>query len=387
MSIAKICEIGWPSKVHGVEEAKQAETLFLAKDKLNAAAKPANGASIAFTLMVVGEENLQVDFPDRGVQHGDREKTGWLGEYKTPPTRIYLAHRAFPGLISSAAEFRKRIRRLIYILSTFLLLTCALSWYVAAGNIILTHLDAAHQQEREIRKKVALMVTSSMTETPNRSEKATAEKQAEALAKLARMELGSAGFADPAYSLENCKSYVDRTFERTKAAEPFQICDTLGERISEHDAVGRNLGRWLLWMGAAGRPFAELHATDEEFGRTLSQVLISSVLPFFYGILGAAAAIVRDLWAKMRESLLSPRDYTLAIGQLALGAIIGACISLFINPSVAGASNENILGGFVLTGSALSFVAGFGVEGVFQALEGLVRRVFNNADPKKIPAQ
>jgi len=34
-----------------------------------------------------------------------------------------------------------------------------------------------------------------------------------------------------------------------------------------------------------------------------------------------------------------------------------------------------------LSASALCFIAGFGVDGVFQALEGLIRRVFNVSDP------
>ena len=35
-----------------------------------------------------------------------------------------------------------------------------------------------------------------------------------------------------------------------------------------------------------------------------------------------------------------------------------------------------------LTPSALSFVAGFGVEGVFVMLENLIKRVFNIPEPK-----
>jgi hypothetical protein len=46
--------------------------------------------------------------------------------------------------------------------------------------------------------------------------------------------------------------------------------------------------------------------------------------------------------------------------------------------------SDGLFAGVALTGSALSFIAGFGVEGVFVALEGLVRRVFNlPAAPEK----
>jgi hypothetical protein len=43
--IQKICAIGWPPKGTLVEQSAQAATLLLAKDRLNAAANPANGAS------------------------------------------------------------------------------------------------------------------------------------------------------------------------------------------------------------------------------------------------------------------------------------------------------------------------------------------------------
>jgi len=85
----------------------------------------------------------------------------------------------------------------------------------------------------------------------------------------------------------------------------------------------------------------------------------------------------------MRDSLLSPRDLTLSLGQLALGAVIGACIGLFITPSGVGSQGAGGLTSSVtLTPSALSFIAGFGVEGVFVALEGFIKRVFDIPDQR-----
>ena len=48
--------------------------------------------------------------------------------------------------------------------------------------------------------------------------------------------------------------------------------------------------------------------------------------------------------------------------------------------TIAG-SEIGLLGNWALSTSALAFIAGFGVEGVFVALESLVRRVFNISDP------
>jgi hypothetical protein len=132
---------------------------------------------------------------------------------------------------------------------------------------------------------------------------------------------------------------------------------------------------------------SRLQSALEEQARVVTLVVGTAVLPLCYGVLGAGAAVVRGLWAKMRESLLSPRDFTLALLQLALGATIGACIALFVNPSGQTPGSEiGLLGNWALSTSALSFIAGFGVEGVFVALESLVRRVFNISDPARRPA-
>jgi hypothetical protein len=85
----------------------------------------------------------------------------------------------------------------------------------------------------------------------------------------------------------------------------------------------------------------------------------------------------------MRDSTMMPRDIILAYVQLALGAVIGACVGLFVTSDGNAAPTQGgLLGAVHLSASALCFVAGFGVEGVFQALEALVSRVFNIPGPR-----
>lgn len=57
--IKTICDVGWPPDERKGAEARQAATLILAKDYLNGLAAPATGATIAFTLLVVGEDNAE----------------------------------------------------------------------------------------------------------------------------------------------------------------------------------------------------------------------------------------------------------------------------------------------------------------------------------------
>jgi len=73
--------------------------------------------------------------------------------------------------------------------------------------------------------------------------------------------------------------------------------------------------------------------------------------------------------------------------QLLLGIITGACIGLFLTPSAPGLSGAPLSGGSVaLSASALSFLAGFGVEGVFKMLESTLITVFGG-QPNTAPSQ
>jgi len=102
-----------------------------------------------------------------------------------------------------------------------------------------------------------------------------------------------------------------------------------------------------------------------------------------YGFLGAAAAVMLNVNQKIRSSRLSPRDRRMTPVQLVLGVVTGACIGLFLTPSGAGAAGALLSGGSVaLSASALSFLAGFGVEGVFKILENLLVTVFGGQQPQ-----
>ena len=72
-NIKEICEICWPPRGTIIEQAAQAAALIVTKDALNTAAKPANSASIAFTLMVVGDED-----PTAVQQKRARGFSDWL---------------------------------------------------------------------------------------------------------------------------------------------------------------------------------------------------------------------------------------------------------------------------------------------------------------------
>ncbi len=482
-----ICEIGWPPHSRSsLDQARQAAALLRAKDMLNAAAKPANGATIAFTLMVMGEDTPEErtwtsrwipkikiikpppppappdsepvreeprPAPDFGIGivgeahaavhpapgagpagEGGAGGAGSGGEggngngagggpddpmpANPPPNRISLARIAFPGLVGQAALFTRRIRSILWLLALWLVFTCLLSWDVAAGNVILGHLDTVHAQRKEIEKKISDAESKAASRTAReaaRAESASGGSDSRATVVPAiRPAGGAAGaagtvgatpplvihYCDQSLMLPALSGTGGAKIQQFHDVDELHLCDARDANEQEHASSSRNLTNWLgMWRGmyhvVSGakwsktrknpepQPSEQKEACDEETGRIVALLLGGSVLPLCYGILGAGAAVVRDLWAKMRESLLSPRDYTLALGQLALGATIGACISLFITPAGAAQAEGALIGGWGLSASALSFVAGFGVESVFVALESLVRRVFNTPDPSK----
>ena len=464
--LRKVCQIGWPpSSGSDLVQAEQAEVLLCAKDKLNAAAKPANGASIAFTLMVIGGDrkeeeawttrwvsrprmlSVQASAPKDDIRAaGDKpaaENDGPAGELPEgvgaagdggnglpavpPPSRIALAHIAFPGLVELAASFTVRMRWLIGGLLVWLFFTCLLSWNVAAGNVILGHMDAIHAQRKDIEKKIADLESKSGASSEQAGQNTDATAQPDSSAGTAQNSRGThrvVRFCEQSLLLVERpipESPVKKKIKVFHDADELHLCDARKANDVVHDASSRDLESWLgLWssgyqvvnvkgwsiwktFGITGATPKTSHKSPqsgdenddlvetkrevhiEQTARIVALVLGGSVLPLCYGILGAGATTVRDLWTKMRESMLSPRDFTLAIGQLALGATIGACIGLFVTPS--GGASAPVEGALVaswgLSASALSFVAGFGVEGVFSALESLVRRIFNSPDPAR----
>jgi hypothetical protein len=411
--LTEICEIAWPPKGNAIERAMQAATLMAVKDRLNTAAKPANGASIAFTLLVSGEDQtpgrepsrfgrmLKWLFPGSKKRHeiepvtqapgtgaaasaalvqtsgpqpplsqatgqsqdGTAGVSGTAANARTntspggagvsnggggsgtpdlawgtnPPTRFSLAMLAYPNLASRAAGFNLFLSWFLGLLAIVLAITSLLSWHVAKGQEIVSHIE-------------------------------TLEKTPPAAAKTP---------PDPVPP----KNDPDQIKKELTAYR---------ESLVEWNATWRGFSRIAEFFGKP-QPSGTLTPEEKEsdglkklqLAGVWLQVLATSILPLCYGLLGAAVAVARNLWTKMKGSLLERRDSFLSWGQLAQGAVIGACIGLFISPSAAGTQNTGFLSGAAsLTPSALSFIAGFGVESVFLALESIIKRVFNVSDQK-----
>ena len=359
--IEQICEIRWPPMPGKPQnEALNAARLIRAKEALNIAALPASGASIAFTKMMSGDSIDDVS---------TRKKRSWFGRGSAdrdlpasddavlpqPPAdrlggsggpRKCLSSYAFPELYRHAGLYRWMYFAIHICLVVVLLFTCFMSWRLVTASSLLNDVTDTTVIER----------------TPQ--------------------PLSKTGNIDAASTIEN----------ESASAVPPPTAGTLQDR----QIATRNLMRWMdenAWMkyligGVDQQSFYESEdkahnkVPNIAWAAVMIGVLAGTILPILYGLLGALAAIERSLANKMSTNVLMPRDLVLGLIQLALGAVIGACIGLFISGNGNSATTgAGLLGQVSLSTSAICFLAGFGVEGVFTALEALVKRVFPVGPP------
>jgi hypothetical protein len=353
--IEEVCQISWPPDGSSDEKAEDAALLIRVKDHLNRLSRPASGASIAFTLLV--------------TQGGGRK--GWLRRRlvgdEVSPTRNTLAQTAYPDLVAKAATFRTWMMWICGGLVAALVLTCAISWYVAYGNAALAELATARDTLAEAQTRVNSAETADWTQAAD-----------------ANQDGGGAPAENTAQpATEPAAAPAQRTFSPYCGAQPYenptqsQLCVARQRAETNQLAVERRLANWLCWDWVRDCASDPKVRDAPSRAAAFANILGSAVLPFLYGLLGAGAAIIRSLSRKIRESRLSPRDLVLSFQQLALGAVVGACIGLFVVAPGADETGESLLGPVALSASAISFVAGFGVESVFQALEALIVRIFN----------
>jgi hypothetical protein len=337
--IEQVCKITWPptDDPKGVgNPAEQAALLIKTRDYLNGLAKPASGATIAFTLLVTQEEGSS----RRRRAAADTDKP-------TSPSRSSLAADAYPDLVPRARYFRRLLSWIIWLPLFWLALTLLVSWYLAIGNAALSDYAATKTRlgEAEVRVSQAQSGLS-------RGAVTTAGAQV--------VPAPGTAIEPVVYQQDICAS-IGRAYP---SAELRDACRVLAEQRTALQVIREGLEDWSV-------------TSTPESASWVAILLGSAVLPVLYGVLGAIAAVVLSLSRKIKGSLLSPRDVQLSFQQLALGALIGACVSLFVGPP--GGDGETLLGPVALSTSAISFVAGFGVDSVFQAIEALISRILNIA--------
>jgi hypothetical protein len=108
-------------------------------------------------------------------------------------------------------------------------------------------------------------------------------------------------------------------------------------------------------------------------GESVINVFSNNVLPIMFGLLGNFSGLMRLINNKVRDSTLSPRDIRLLVSLMPMGVVAGLTVGLIFSPN-AGSSISGTVG--TLSASALAFLAGYGVDFYFNALDSILARVF-----------
>ena len=305
-----------------------------------------------------------------------------------------MAQTAYPDLVGKATGFRRVMASICIGLVAALLFTCALSWYVAYGNAALAELGTAREAMLKAQADVDKAGApdprpqTSGARRPGRKRSRTASRGAAA---------GAAGQQAPPAAQPGRSRSRDSSWRgsRTAIIAPGRAAIPAPRKSSCARRAGRTrhnvvlveerLASWACWRPVADCQGEDIDEPDKlgvaAHAAALLSILGSAVLPFLYGLLGAGAAIIRSLSRRIRASLLSPARPAFVV-PAARARRGGRRLHRPVRVAAGdGRLRDTLLGPVTLSASAISFIAGFGVEAVFQALEQLIRRIFNLPPP------
>jgi len=302
--------------------------LVSARDLLNLRAAPATGSSIVFTLLVISKI-----YPQREKQRSVEDRSHFIYE------NGYLELAA-----SQLAHF---VRHALGAMVILLIFTVALSAYVAWGKLVLDTRDAVLRDWGANESLFLAQVPSNAAE---------AGKTIESMCKATRPTLAIDLACSQREELRVRKSSV---YDQLRRWDPWWRSDeSTGDAVYDEGAVQHV----SVAVGVIG----------------------NYILPVLYGALGAMASMFRQLYRRVAERLLTPRDRRAAHIRLMLGVLTGACIGLFFNSSTGLAQATGIGGAAVtLSASAIAFLAGYAVEAVFTALDAVVGHIFTSKDESR----
>jgi hypothetical protein len=383
--------------------------LQLVRDTLSRLVAPVTGLSIAYTTLASG--------------------TRW-GSRSRPRTK--LAEIAYPDFVALARLHRWWQAALLAL--SVLLIGVAVweSTKVALGKSLLQNLERLRIQQTTLSSEKARLEA-----TLDKVSDATISP--ETIAAEHRLPLESFSLCDRHYVLEAAATAARVALPQDESGHPLALrtspterdtCDrdhllALNFKAAQDDLrqyytylprlagssfeTSAGVLRWsqCTFFGCAeGRSGAEVRCTPDESGAQPPLVATSAGtgaegrelpscdielrvaplllvwgnynLPIVFAFLGASIYVILDYFSKVRGNLLLPRDSHLSLIRLVLGLVTGACIGLFFSsygPSAPTAGSD-LISSLSLSASGIAFLAGFGVEGVFTMLEGLVSRVF-----------
>jgi hypothetical protein len=357
--IRRICALRYPPEenLSLPERADNSALLLCVKDKLNSIAHPANGLTIAYTYMFL-EETAQLK-GDESTEHQPTfiDKKG---------TRATVAKAAYPGLIPSAKRFRCFHRSVARVGATITTLSAILLWLVVYGVQLTSRFEEDQKSATDVTGQIYALVDKEnaaiATERQSHDSVPTrCKNKIDAQSNQVRLLCNQWSYYQARYekSIKDVATFANK-WPSGWLTIPFPTSPTL-----EKNKVGDSI------------------ATQEDV-QSITLVLsayASYVLPVLFGLVGTIASFLRDISNRITGSILSPRDETLAIMRIILGAIAGLAVGLFFTPASVAAQISSGAGVLTLSASGIAFLAGYGADGFFRMIDAMITRVFS-LDPK-----
>jgi hypothetical protein len=140
---------------------------------------------------------------------------------------------------------------------------------------------------------------------------------------------------------------------------------------SDAKVFSKQLWVWVI-LAASFIVFSQLlpqfYVPDEESATTGSSELITltrSVLPFFYGLLGALTYLLRSAHSYIADRTFDLKRTPEYYNRMLLGFVGGGVVLLFVDPKT-----------FNVTEGALAFIVGYNTDYLFALLERLAGAIF-----------
>jgi len=365
-------ELEQPSETAAEHSIKPEDTAFLQiiRDTLNGVARPASSVTIAYTALVTGSR--------RGKDTESREK---------------LARKAYGGMIS-IARWHRRTQWTLLVLALFItLLAVRESSNVALGRDYMRNLASLQAQQASIAAEKTRLegMLPSPELLPTKPEGPDSQKDRDSRKPVVSVF----DFCGDVGALANY--FTQQTIGSELRAQVHDVCgrdfvlqknlDIVRKQLEEYEGNWWEMAGVLTILKVGHHPFSGLDKGQNDIEFITGPVLTmwgNYMLPVIFGLLGILVFVILDFYGKIRDSRLDPRDHWLCLIRLVLGLVTGSCIGLFYSATVpADASpTESVAAGLSLSASGIAFLAGYGVEGVFTMLEGLVSRVFVAQQPQ-----
>ena len=289
--------------------ASDLQFLLELRDYLNSWARPATGASIAFTTLVMRKS------PEARKGKADAE-------------------RAYPEWVSMARALSTTMTILLCSAVIITLSVATLAAYIYFGNARAANLANINAQfkildEEIIREEVAANHGSSTAVVPYCNDITSVPSP-----------------SNPAVTLPQYRTVAQ-----------FHLCARQSDLLKKQDLAYGDLGYW--------------YPNDDRALPAVLAVLRGYALPVLMGLLGSMTYVLRRYLRNVGDRLLTPRDLRDYIVRLVLGTVFGVAIGFFTSGD--GNTAQQVISAPVssLGAPALAFLAGYGVEAVFRLLDSL----------------